>query len=147
MTRRRLWGSGALAALGGAAALEAATFTVSFPTDPLGPAAFPLLGAGLLLIGATSLWVPGGESMDSVDPAGGGRIAAACASFLLYAAVLAPLGFVPATTLEFTVLSLLFGGRLIAGALSGLAFALLLFGLFVYGLGLPLPLGLLERGG
>ncbi len=128
-------------------ALEAATFRVSFPADPLGPATFPLVGASLLLFGAASLWMPGEEEGAGLDPAGGRRILAASGSFVLYAALLAPLGFVVATTLEFTILALLFGGRPAAGALAGAAFALLLFGLFVYGLGLPLPLGLLERGG
>ena len=147
MTRQRLWGSVAFGAAGVGSAVEAATFRVSFPTDPLGPAAFPLLGATLLLFGAASLWMPGGEEAAELDPAGGRRILAASGSFILYAALLAPLGFVVATTLEFTLLALLFGGRPAAGALAGTAFALLLFGLFVYGLGLPLPLGLLERGG
>ncbi len=147
MRRWRLWGSAAFGTAGAAVALEATTFRVSFPTDPLGPAAFPLLGAALLIFGAASLWVPDAEEVDGVDPAGGRRILAAAGSFVLYAALLAPLGFVVATTLEFILLALLFGGRPAGSALAGAAFALFLFGLFVYGLGLPLPLGILERGG
>ena len=147
MTGWRLWGSAAFGAAGAAFALEAATFRTSFPTDPLGPAAFPLLGAALLSVGAVSLRAAGGAAADSVDPAGGRRVLAAAGSFVLYAALLAPLGFRVATTLEFALLALLFGGRPGASALAGAAFALLFFGLFVYGLGLPLPLGFLERGG
>jgi putative tricarboxylic transport membrane protein len=74
----------------------------------------------------------------------GRRIALVTVSFVVYAVILAPLGFVPATTLEFAVLARLFGGPLGKGALAGLAFALILYALFVYGLGLPLPLGVLE---
>ena len=147
MRGRRLWGSAAFGAAAAVLALEAATFRVSFPTDPLGPAAFPLAGAALLAFGAASPWIRGAGEAGGVDPAGGRRIAAAAGSFILYAALLAPLGFVVATALEFAVLAILFGGRPLAGALAGAVFALLLFGLFVYGLGLPLPLGILERGG
>lgn len=147
MRRRRLWGSAAFGTAAAVLALEAATFRVSFPTDPLGPAAFPIAGAALLAFGAASLWLPGAGETRGVDPAGGLRIVAAAGSFILYAALLAPLGFVVATALEFAILAVLFGGRPLASALAGTVFALLLFGLFVYGLGLPLPLGILERGG
>lgn len=147
MRGRRLWGSAAFGAAATVLALEAATFRVSFPTDPLGPAAFPLAGAALLALGAASLWIPGAAEARGVDPAGGLRIAVAAGSFILYAVLLAPLGFVVATALEFAVLAMLFGGRPFGSALAGTVFALLLFWLFVYGLGLPLPLGILERGG
>ena len=147
MRGRRFWGSAAFGAAAAVLALEATTFRVSFPTDPLGPAAFPLAGAALLVFGAASLWIPGAGEARGVDPAGGLRIVAAASSFILYAALLAPLGFVVATALEFAILAMLFGGRPFASVLAGTVFALLFFGLFVYGLGLPLPLGVLERGG
>lgn len=149
-----------LAAL--AVAVEATTFDVAFPTDPLGPKAFPLLAAGLLVLGGGALVrearrearAPGVGARESADPVpapgasltpGGGRtIALAAASFVVYALLLAPLGFVPATTLTFAALARLFGGTLGRGALVGLVFALLLYVLFVYALGLPLPLGMLE---
>ncbi|MEX2466340.1 MAG: tripartite tricarboxylate transporter TctB family protein, partial [Gemmatimonadota bacterium] len=72
------------------------------------------------------------------------RIALGTLSFVAYAFLLAPLGFVLATVLEFALLARLFGGTLARGAAAGLVFAGLLYVLFVYGLGLPLPLGLFE---
>lgn len=147
-----------------AIAVEATTFDVAFPTDPLGPKAFPVVAAGLLAIGGLALVrsaradrvkaeterpvVGGGEPAaldpDGPEPGAARRIALGTVSFIVYAFLLAPLGFVLATTLEFTMLARLFGGPLGRGAAAGLVFALLLYALFVYGLGLPLPLGILE---
>lgn len=142
-----------LAAL--AVALEATTFDVAFPTDPLGPKAFPLVAAGLLVLGGGALVrearrqareAPdaGPASHAPVAPGGGRSVALAVISFTGYALLLGPLGFVPATTLAFAVLARLFGGTLTRGAMAGLVFALLLYALFVYALALPLPLGVLE---
>jgi putative tricarboxylic transport membrane protein len=163
-----------LAALGvvaaaAAIALEATTFDVAFPTDPLGPKAFPVVAAVLLALGGLALVRDAradraktavaqaaagepdgaaagvGESGAERPEAGAGRrIALGTASFVVYAFLLAPLGFVLATTLEFAVLARLFGGPAGRGAAAGLLFALLLYALFVFGLGLPLPLGILE---
>ncbi|MEX0836685.1 MAG: tripartite tricarboxylate transporter TctB family protein [Gemmatimonadota bacterium] len=147
-----------------AIAVEATTFDVAFPTDPLGPKAFPVVAAVLLAIGGLALVrsaradrakagagrpAAGGGEPDTSDlggpePGAARRIAVGTVSFIVYAFLLAPLGFVLATTLEFTVLARLFGGPLARGAAAGLVFALLLYALFVYGLGLPLPLGILE---
>ena len=138
-----------------AVALEATTFDVAFPTDPLGPKAFPLVAAGLLVLGggalllearraagAASATEPAGDA--GAVPGGGHAIRLAAASFIGYALLLAPLGFVPATTLAFAVLARLFGGTWMRGAAVGMVFALLLDALFVYALGLPLPLGVFE---
>jgi len=142
-----------------AIAVEATTFDVAFPTDPLGPKAFPVVAAVLLAIGGLALvrsaradrakaeaggMVAGEPDPDGPEPGAGRRIALGTISFIVYAFLLAPLGFVLATTLEFSVLARLFGGPLGRGAAAGLVFALLLYALFVYGLGLPLPLGILE---
>ena len=77
-----------------------------------------------------------------------GRLAV-LASFSVYALLLAPLGFLMSTTLVVTTLSLVFAGppgRSLASAaiLSGVMYLV-----FVYGLGLSLPLGtlFLARGG
>ena len=142
MSRTRIFG-GALLLIGAvAAALEALTFKVNFPTDPLGPAAFPLLGAALLALGGFSLALDS-RDVPWPDIAGLRRIALAALSFTAYALFLAPVGFVPATTLAFAALATLFGGRPLRSLAVGFAFALVLFALFVYGLGLPLPLGAL----
>ena len=158
--RARLVAAAAVVLSAVAIALEATTFDVAFPTDPLGPKAFPLVAAALLVLGGGALVrearreeqaAKGSEATVADGPAaegpavGSGRaIALATLSFVVYAFLLAPLGFVPATTLEFAVLARLFGGPLGRGAAAGLVFAVALYALFVYGLGLPLPLGVFE---
>ena len=142
MTRR--WGAAlAVLATAGAVAWEARTFTVDFPTDPLGPAAFPLVAAGLLALGGLALLFESQEAVEPLEPGAARRLTLASLSFVAYALLLAPLGFLPATALEFAALALLFGGRVAPSLAAGVAFAAFLFFLFVYGLGLPLPLGLL----
>lgn len=130
-----------LSALGLAVGAEATTFDVFFLTDPVGPKALPMLsaaifvGAGLTLMArpkATPPW-PGRPTLF--------RMLGAVLAFGVYAALLGPLGFVVATTATVSSLSLLFGGpvRRSVGAALGLSVAL--WYLFVWALGLPLPLG------
>ena len=132
-----------LLTLAGAVAAEARTFTVGFPTDPLGPAAFPLVAVGLLVVGGLAFLLEKGPVMESLEPDALARIGGASASFVAYAVLLGPMGFVPATTLEFGVLAWLFGGSPLRGLVAGVGFAVVLFAVFVYGLGLPLPLGVI----
>jgi putative tricarboxylic transport membrane protein len=124
-------------------ALEATTFDVGFLTDPVGPKALPLLaaaifvGAGLVLGargGAPRAWPSAGVLL---------RMAAATAVFGSYALVLAPMGFVVATTAAMAALSLLFGGPWRKSVGSAGALSVALWYLFVWVLGLPLPLGAL----
>lgn len=139
----------ALVAVAVAVALEARTFTVGFLADPLGPKAVPLLTAAL--IGVGGLWLALRPRHRATWPAREvvGRIGLVVGSFLLYAALIPILGFLVATTLEMSALSRLFGSRWGAGIASALAFTLVLYALFVYALGLPLPIGslFLVRGG
>jgi putative tricarboxylic transport membrane protein len=131
----------ALALLGLAVALEATTFDVLFLTDPVGPKALPLLSAAILVGSGVALMARPGT--------GGGwpgrdtllRMAGAILAFGVYAALLAPLGFVLSTTATVTCLSMLFGGpwKRSLGAAMGLS--VVLWYLFVWLLGLPLPLG------
>ena len=148
--RAPVMGAAAVVPTAAAIALEATTFDVMFPTDPLGPKAFPWLAAFLLAIGGMALLREGLKAALADAPpvaaAAGARnrILLATASFIAYAFLLAPLGFVFATVLEFAFLARLFGGTVVRGAVVGLIFAFLLYLLFVYGLGLPLPLGVFE---
>jgi putative tricarboxylic transport membrane protein len=157
-SRAPLVGAAVVIVISAAIALEATTFDVLFPTDPLGPKAFPLFAALLLAFGGVALLrdgmrggPPGGAGGQAGGPPGPApaagaaqRIALGTLSFVAYAFLLAPLGFVLATVLEFAFLARLFGGTLVRGAAAGLVFAGLLYVLFVYGLGLPLPLGVFE---
>ncbi len=144
----RWLGGAAVLVVAAAVALESRTFTVSFPTDPLGPAAFPMVAAGLLALGGLALLFEaagGPDAAEPLEPGAARRLALASASFVVYALLLAPLGFVPATALEFAALAVLFGGRPLPGLAVGVGFAVVLFVVFVYALGLPLPLGVLAR--
>lgn len=147
VVRAPVVGAVAVMVISAAIALEATTFDVLFPTDPLGPKAFPLFAALLLAFGGVALLrdgVRGGPAGPAPAAGAAKRIALGTLSFVAYALLLAPLGFVLATVLEFAFLARLFGGTLVRGAAAGLVFAGLLYVLFVYGLGLPLPLGLFE---
>jgi len=171
-TRRGLLtGGAAVLAISIAIAIEATTFDVAFPTDPLGPKAFPFVAALLLGFGGAALIREGRAAAEAAaathtgpaaatdtgpaaaTPTGAAgpaapptrRVILAAGSFILYALLLAPLGFVVATTAEFVALVRLFGGPWVRGTAAGALFAVLLYGLFVHGLGLPLPLGILAR--
>jgi putative tricarboxylic transport membrane protein len=131
----------ALGLLGVAVALEAATFDALFLTDPVGPKALPMLAACILVgTGVTLVARPGSGG---AWPGCGTliRMAGAIAAFSAYAALLEPLGFVLSTTATVASLSMLFGGPWRKSVGAAAALAVVLWYLFVWLLGLPLPLG------
>ncbi|WP_293174433.1 tripartite tricarboxylate transporter TctB family protein [Oceanithermus sp.] len=109
--------------------------------DPLGPRAFPLLlAAGLAVL---SLYLISRPDLDPAWPPPRvlrGQLAM-LVSFVVYSYALAPLGFLLATTLEMAFLSRLFGASWRTGLQGGLGLAVVLYVIFVFGLGIPLPLG------
>ena len=109
--------------------------------DPLGPRAFPLLlAAGLAVL---SLYLISRPNLDPAWPPPRvlrGQLAM-LVSFVVYSYALAPLGFLLATTLEMAFLSRLFGASWRTGLQGGLGLAVVLYVIFVFGLGIPLPLG------
>lgn len=121
--------------------LEAYRLQADFLADPLGPRAFPLLLAASLALFSLYLLV-----RPDPDPAWPpphvlrGQLGM-LASFVVYSYALAPLGFLLATTLEMAWLSRLFGASWRTGLLGGLGLAVVLYVIFVFGLGIPLPLG------
>jgi len=128
-------------ALGLAVGAEATTFDVLFRTDPVGPKALPLLaavvfvGSGAFLVarpGQGGTWPPRALLV---------RMGGAVAAFGAYAALLAPLGFVIATTATVSALSILFGGPWKKAVGAAVTLAVVLWYLFVWVLGLLLPLG------
>lgn len=139
---------GLLLLLAGAVALAARGFVVGFPADPVGPRAFPLLAAAILALGGLRLvfrpapdpdWPPRGDAR---------RLALAAGTLAVYPVLLPFLGFVATTGLVVTALSLLFGGPPVRSVGAAFLFAGGLYLLFVYALGVPLPVGnlFLVRG-
>lgn len=132
--------------LGAAVGGEAMTFHVTFLTDPVGPKALPLLSA-LIFVGAgVALLVRPGTPVAWPTPPVLVRMTGAVAAFGVYAALLSPLGFVVATTATVAALSLLFGGPPRKSVAAAVTLSVVLWYLFVWVLGLTLPLGTLWRG-
>lgn len=127
--------------LGAAVAAEASTFDVAFLTDPVGPKALPYLAA-LVFAGSGAVLVarPGPRRAWPPRPALR-SMAFAVATFGAYAALLAPLGFVVATTATVGALSRLFGAPWKRALGAALGLSVTMWYLFVWVLGLPLPLG------
>ncbi|HSG07644.1 MAG TPA: tripartite tricarboxylate transporter TctB family protein [Longimicrobiales bacterium] len=130
-----------VAALGLAVGAEATTFDVLFRADPVGPKALPFLAAVVFV---------GSGAYLTARPGRGGvwpprvilaRMAGAVAAFGAYAALLAPLGFVVATTTTVSALSILFGGPWRKAVGAAVTLSVVLWYLFVWVLGLQLPLG------
>ena len=122
-------------------AFESRTFTVGFVTDPLGPKAFPLVSAFLLLVGGVALlFRPGVETK---WPRGYQllRVATGVLCLFAYALLLGVLGFFTTTMLLIAVFSLQLGGRPIPALLSAAGISGALYALFVYALDIVLPLG------
>ncbi|HJO04390.1 MAG TPA: tripartite tricarboxylate transporter TctB family protein [Acidobacteriota bacterium] len=133
-----------LVALGAAIGAESLTFTVAFPTDPVGPRGLPLLCAIVLVVGGLALiarpsLVPAWPSHDRlIRAAAGGSI------FALYGLLLDPLGFAITTSLSVTALGMLFRGSFSKTLVSGILVTAGLWYLFQYMLGIPLPVGLFR---
>jgi putative tricarboxylic transport membrane protein len=136
-----------LVLLAAAVAVEARTFTVDFLTDPLGARALPLFVAGLLAVGGVAIALRREPEPDW--PAGKvwRSIALSCLSFLAYAALLGPLGFVLSTLGEVFLLALIFGGPPVRSLAGAAMFTVVLYLLFGHVLGLSLPMGSLFRVG
>ncbi|MCQ4345896.1 tripartite tricarboxylate transporter TctB family protein [Pseudomonas stutzeri] len=139
----RLFGSVWLLLCAGLAVI-AWGFQPPFSYDPVGPRAYPLLLLGLLGAGALWLVIRPVLHRHLLNAAQSLRALLCVAGLLAFALLFEPLGFVPATALAAAGLGLLFGGRPLPCALSGVVMGLLLYLLFDLLLDVPLPLGVLE---
>ncbi len=129
-------------------ALESRTFHVGFVTDPLGPKAFPLVSAFLLLVGGVAMRIrPGAESKrPQTMPLL--RVTTAALCLIAYALLLGTLGFFTTTWLVVGAFALLLGGRPVPSLLSAAGVSAVLYALFSYLLEIALPIGsLFLRGG
>jgi putative tricarboxylic transport membrane protein len=135
------WIGVVLVLAGLAVGAEASTFDVAFLTDPVGPKALPFVVALIFMATGTFLAIRPGQTTRWPSRSTVIRMTGAIATFVGYALLLAPLGFVPATTLCVTSLSRLFGGPWRRSLGAALLLSVTLWYLFVWVLGLPLPLG------
>jgi putative tricarboxylic transport membrane protein len=122
-------------------AVEASRMQVGFLSDPLGPRPFPYIIA--VLVGTSSLWLIFKPDPNPTWPPRGFwlPLGLVLLSLVAYAYLVVPLGFILTTTLEMTLLSLLFGARWWQGLLGALTFTLAVYFLFTEGLGVTLPVG------
>lgn len=132
-----------VALLGVAVGAEATTFDVLFRTDPVGPKVLPMLAAAIFVGSGLVLAARPGPGAPWPERPALLRMAGAVAAFGVYAALLTPLGFVVATTATVSALSILFGAPWKKAVTAALVLSVVLWYLFVWVLGLPLPLGAL----
>lgn len=119
-------------------------FQAPFAYDPVGPRAYPLLLLGLMAAGSLWLAFKPGLLEQTLNTRAALRAVLCVLALLGYAALFEILGFVISTALAAFALGLLFTGRLLPCAISGVLMAVLLYVLFDYLLDVPLPLGLFE---
>lgn len=124
----------------------AARLKAGFGSGPLGPRGFPLLLAVCLGLVAIGIFFKNDISPERFKASSFLNLMIVSASFLAYAYLLVPVGFIAATTLETGFVSQRFGAKLWQAALTGLVASLAMYALFVYALGIPLPTGRIFGG-
>lgn len=119
----------------------ASSLKAGFGSGPVGPKGFPTLLAICLALVAIGIFFK--NDIKEAWSAGSGwlNLVLVSLSFLAYAYLLLPIGFLLATTLETGFVAQRFGAKLWHAALTGLAASALMYLLFVYALGIPLPIG------
>ncbi|ADI13269.1 tripartite tricarboxylate transporter TctB family protein [Truepera radiovictrix] len=126
--------------------LEALSYRAGDFTDALGARAFPLAVTALLVPSALYLLLRPQPDKPWPPAPVWGVLGVAVATFIAYALLLEPLGFIFATTLFFVVFGAFFAAPWWRSALAGLAFSAALYAIFVWALDLYLPVGgLFER--
>jgi putative tricarboxylic transport membrane protein len=124
----------------------ASRLKAGFGADPLGPKVFPFMLA--ITLGVVAIFI-----VFRVDPnpAWFGRktwlnLSLVTLSFIIYGYLLVPIGFIAATVLETTFVSQRFGAKVQHAVVTGLLASLAMYVLFVYALGIPLPIGRVFGG-
>ncbi len=127
-------------------AYQAYHLKVGFMSDPIGPKAFPLIIAGFLAFFSLYLIVRPDEEPDWPVWKVWRNKVLVLISFVFYAYALVSLGFLLSTTLEITFLAFMFQGKILKGLATAVVSSLVLYSLFVYLLGIPLPIGKIFGG-
>lgn len=121
--------------------LEAYRLKSGFGSDSVGPRGFPIILAILLAILGIMLIFRQDSIKNWPNLQSWVSISLALISFIIYAYLLVPIGFIASTTLETSFLSQRFGAKIWQAVLLGLGSSLFLYFLFVYALQIPLPIG------
>lgn len=119
---------------------------VGFGSGPLGPKGFPLLLAICLGLVALGIFFKNDLSPERFSGRAWLNLVVVSVSFLAYAYLLVPIGFIAATSLETGFVSQRFGAKLWQAALTGILASLAMYVLFVFALGIPLPTGRIFGG-
>jgi putative tricarboxylic transport membrane protein len=135
----------AMFAAGLAILIGASRIPSGFGYDAVGPAAMPYIIGGGFLASAILILLDVRRSTEPSGPLSLWPVAAISAALLLAALLVEPLGWVPLAALIFLAGALALGDRRIGlNAGIGLAFGVVTFVLFNWGLGLDLPAGVLA---
>ena len=132
-----------LAALYGFGALR---LEAGFGSGVLTPKDFPLLLAAALALFALGIIFRPDPDAELLKGRSWLNLVIVSLSFVAYAYLIVPIGFIAATTLETGFVSQRFGAKLWQAAVTGLAVSLVLYVIFVYGLGISLPIGRVFGG-
>ncbi len=114
---------------------------VPFAYDPLGPTAFPLILSGalgvmsitLMLRPAAGTGLPGGHV--------GAQLVGVLVVLIAYAALFTRAGYLASTVVAMIVLARIFGASWVKAIVSGVVLTAASYGLFVWALGIVLPVG------
>lgn len=141
-----------IAGLGVFVGIEAASITVGPSYARIGPTFFPwIIGGGLLAIGLTlawltykGLWVADADA--EAEPIDTQALALVAVGLALQAILMSPAGFILASTVLFCFATRAFGSRKIVRDIPlALILTAITYAVFTFGLGLPLPAGLLAE--
>ena len=124
----------------------ASRLKAGFGSGPVGPKGFPVMLAICLGLVALGIFFKNDIKEAWSAEASWPNLVLVSASFLAYAYLLLPIGFLLATTLETGFVAQRFGAKLWHAALTGLAASVAMYVLFVYALGIPLPIGRVFGG-
>lgn len=127
---------------------EAAHFPEPFGgAEAVGPETFPILLS--VILGISSLYLIVRPDADEAWPhlAMLGELAFVLVVLAIFATLLQPVGFIPATTLMVGLLCWRMGAKPLASLLTGVGSAVVVFVLFNFMLELHLPAGLLQLNG
>ena len=117
-----------------------------FFSDPLGPRWVPI-AIGVFLAGVCiALLIKPRSTANWPDASTWTRLVLCLVTFVGYALLLNPLGFIVSTTLAFAAFAILFRGRPLPALLAGAIFAVASYLLFSTALDLFLPTGRIFQG-